>query len=55
MFFLPIAIAPDETIKTSLFLDCKLAKRELSWKPKFSLENGIDKTVKWYKSNLKIK
>ena len=43
------------SIKTSLFLDCKLAKRELNWKPKFSLENGIDKTVKWYKTNLKIK
>ena len=39
------------SIKTSLFLNCKLAERELDWKPKFSLEDGIEKTLKWYKTN----
>lgn len=39
------------SIKTSLFLNCKLAERELDWKPEFSLEDGIEKTVKWYKAN----
>lgn len=41
------------SIKTSLFLNCKLAKKELGWKPQFTLEDGIGRTVKWYKSNLK--
>ena len=31
------------TIKTSLYLDCKLAKKELGWTPNTTLEDGIKK------------
>ena len=40
------------TIKTSLFLDCSLAKKELGWEPKVELENGIKATIKWWKNNI---
>jgi len=41
------------SIKTSVFLDCKLAKSELGWSPNFTLEEGIKNTLNWYKQNLK--
>ena len=28
-------------------------KKEIGWKPIFSLEYGLVKTVKWYKKNIK--
>ena len=28
-------------------LDISLAKKELKWKPKYNLENGLKKTIKW--------
>jgi nucleoside-diphosphate-sugar epimerase len=37
------------TIPTSLSLDCTKAKTELGWEPKISLEEGIEKTLAWYK------
>jgi len=40
------------SIKTSLFLDCSLAKKELGWEPKVELENGIKETIKWWKENI---
>jgi GDP-L-fucose synthase len=40
------------TIKTSLFLDCSLAKQELGWEPKTDLETGIMKTLAWWKENM---
>jgi GDP-L-fucose synthase len=40
------------TIKTSLFLDCTLAKTELGWAPKTSLDDGIQKTLAWWKENI---
>jgi GDP-L-fucose synthase len=40
------------TIKTSLFLDCTLAKTALGWEPKTSLENGIRKTLAWWQENI---
>ncbi len=40
------------TIKTSLFLDCSLAEKELGWKPEISLEEGIEKTIKWWSNNI---
>jgi nucleoside-diphosphate-sugar epimerase len=40
------------SIKTSLFLDCSLAKQELNWEPKVKLENGIQETIKWWKENI---
>ena len=43
------------SIKTSLFLDCNLAKKELNWTKNVNLDHGIKKTVNWYKRNkLKI-
>jgi nucleoside-diphosphate-sugar epimerase len=43
------------TIKTSLFLDCGLAKQELGWQPAATLEDGIAKTISWWRTNVKLK
>lgn len=40
------------TIKTSLFLDCELAKYELSWRQKIFIDDGIIKTIKWWRENI---
>jgi len=40
------------SIKTKLFLDIAKAKQELGWRPTTSLEEGIKKTMNWYKSNI---
>ncbi len=40
------------TIKTSLFLDCSLAKAELGWKPEVNLDNGIKDTIAWWRENI---
>ena len=39
------------SIKTKLCLDITKAKDTLGWFPKVSLEEGIQKTMEWYKSN----
>ena len=39
------------TIPTSLFLDCTKAKELLNWQPKVDIDEGIKKTLKWYKEN----
>ena len=39
------------SIKTSLHLNCDLAKNELGWKRNIDLDIGIKKTINWYKSN----
>jgi len=36
------------------FLSIKKAKRLLNWEPKFSLEDGLKLTIKWYKENLEL-
>ncbi len=41
------------TIKTSLYLDCSLAAKELGWKPKMTLVQGITKTIDWWKTHIK--
>lgn len=43
------------TIKTSLFLDCKLAQKELGWMVKTDLDEGIQKTLAWWKENIQEK
>lgn len=43
------------TIKTSLFLDCELAKKELGWEVKTDLDTGIKKTLAWWKANIEKK
>lgn len=40
------------TIKTSLFLDCGLAREELGWEPKVKLEDGIARTVAWWRDHI---
>jgi GDP-L-fucose synthase len=40
------------TIKTSLCLDCSKAKDELGWVPKTSIEDGIYKTIAWWRENV---
>jgi GDP-L-fucose synthase len=40
------------SIDTSLFLDCAKAKRELGWEPRTSLEEGIDRTIAWWRANV---
>jgi len=39
------------TVPTSLFLDCTLVKEKLNWEPKHTLDEGIIKTLNWYKNN----
>ncbi len=41
------------TIKTSLYLDNTLATSELGWVPKVSLDDGIARTVAWWKTNVR--
>jgi nucleoside-diphosphate-sugar epimerase len=40
------------TIKTSLSLDCAKAKRELGWQPRVPLNEGIVRTIAWWKANM---
>ena len=40
------------TLPTSLFLDCQKAKDILGWQPSHSLEEGLTKTIQWYKENI---
>ena len=39
------------SVPTSLFLDCSKAKEELGWQPEHTLEQGLSKTIEWYKKN----
>lgn len=39
------------TIKTTLYLDCSKAKEEFGWAPQVSLDEGIKKTMAWYKEH----
>jgi GDP-L-fucose synthase len=39
------------TIKTSLSLDCSKAYRDLGWKPKITLDEGIRRTLAWYQEH----
>ncbi|MBM3233336.1 NAD-dependent epimerase/dehydratase family protein [Candidatus Pacearchaeota archaeon] len=50
-----LAIAYDTskpTIKTTLALNCNKAKQELGWQPSISLDEGIRRTMEWYKKNV---
>ena len=40
------------TVPTSLYLDCSKAKNILGWEPKYTIDEGIVKTLKWYKNNM---
>ena len=39
------------TVPTSLFLDCGYAKEKLEWIPSHTLNEGLKKTILWYKEN----
>ena len=39
-------------IKTKLCLDITKAKEFMGWSPKISLDEGIEKTIEWYKGNI---
>jgi nucleoside-diphosphate-sugar epimerase len=41
------------SIDISLSLDCNKAKNELGWKPKIELDEGIERTLKWYRETRK--
>jgi nucleoside-diphosphate-sugar epimerase len=41
------------TVPTSLYLDCSYAKKLFGWGPKHTLDEGIKKTINWYKNNIK--
>ena len=40
------------TLPTSLFLDCTKAKKDFGWEPKYSLQEGILRSLDWYRENL---
>ena len=40
------------TISTSLALDCGKASREIGWKPQIDLDEGILRTLTWYRKHL---
>jgi GDP-L-fucose synthase len=40
------------TIKTSLYLDCNLAREELGWLPQISLDKGVESTIAWWRQNI---
>ena len=39
------------TINFNLILNCNKAKKEIGWKSKVSLSEGIKKTLIWWKKN----
>jgi GDP-L-fucose synthase len=39
------------TVQTSLCLDCTKARQQIGWEPKVSLDEGIQKTLAWYRKN----
>lgn len=40
------------TIKFNLAINTEKAQKKYNWKPKISLEEGIRKTISWYKENM---
>ncbi len=40
------------TIKFDLAVDASHAKKTYGWKPKITLDEGIEKTISWYKKNI---
>tara|TARA_B100000287_G_scaffold182118_2_gene172229 strand:- start:3865 stop:4809 length:945 start_codon:yes stop_codon:yes gene_type:complete len=41
------------SIPFDMYLNCSKAKRIIGWKPKTGIDNGILKTIKWWKENIK--
>ena len=46
-----IEIVSNATRETKdMFLNCDKARKELNWKPKYSLQDGLLETIQFYKS-----
>lgn len=39
------------SVKTSLSLDCTKARKELGWEPRTNIDEGIVKTISWWRKN----
>lgn len=39
------------TVKSNVKLDCRKAKKLIGWEPKFTLEEGLSKTLNWWQLN----
>ena len=49
---LDIVLDPERpTIDTELSLDCALAAAELGWRPRIGLDEGIARTIAWWREN----
>ena len=44
-----IYVKDKSTVNTALSLDYSLAKEILNWEPSTTLDEGIKKTISWYK------
>jgi nucleoside-diphosphate-sugar epimerase len=42
------------TITNALALDCRKAERELGWRPKIELDEGIRRTIAWWRDNVGV-
>ncbi len=42
------------TIKNALALDCRKAEHELGWRPKVELDEGIRRTIAWWRDNVGV-
>ena len=40
-----------KSLKNNVFLNCDKAHKEIKWKRKVSLDEGIKKTLNWYLKN----
>ena len=49
---IPIYADPRIGDINKIILDITKAKKEINWSPKFTLDEGIRKTVEWFKNNL---
>ena len=41
------------SIPFDMYLDCSKAKKELGWMPQIEIDQGIQKTISWWKKNIK--
>ena len=49
-----VKITKDRPTKDNVYkMDPTKAERELNWKAKYTIKEGLEKTIKWYKKNKK--
>ena len=47
-----VKISKDRPTKDHSYkMNPRKAEKKLNWKPKYSIEDGLKKTIKWYKDN----